>query len=46
MSRQEKNILDFKKYFTQKMTLSKLKFRDDNFYMVTFTKKNVMVARK
>jgi len=30
----------------KKMTLSKLKFSDDNFYSVTITKKNVMVTIK
>jgi len=30
----------------QKKTLSKLQFLDDNFYLVTVTKKIVMVTRK
>jgi len=30
----------------KKMTLSKLKFSDDNFYLVTVPEKNVMATKK
>jgi len=32
--------------YTLKMTFFKLQFPDDNFYLVTFTKRIVLVARK